>query len=490
MAYLGRIGEPGFLSEKTRLEHFGRWPRTVVHPTFSRWCSGLTWLVFHRGFGMDELVALRLHNAFAFALIACGIAVFVLPRYGLTTALVALGLTWGDVRLFGHAHSGQTDLVLSCVWLWAVLLAARGVRDQSPWRVAAAALVAGAALSTKMTGLLLVAVLAAWPVWVHGWRGLRLTAVLVLIPPLVFYVLNPQCWSSPIGWTAQWITQFRARDKEILIPSLFFGTRYLFRAPWYAPTVHGLITVPPAILLLAGTAAVKAVRVLWGARTGRLESLRAPGVLCAVAGAVPLVVVSLPGVPNHDLERLFLPTQPLLLIGAACGFHVLLRSSFLKRLFSRWPDAPSALPGAALASLLLVPTMVSAIRFHPYELTYFNILVGGPRGAKALGFDVAYFKQEINQQVLDAVNRLVPPAGELWSNFASLDLEMHQQGGRLRKDIQLAPGFPAPYVLVHARRSWMYPFEVEMLDNPQQAMWTLEKNGVTLVALYRVRTLP
>jgi len=499
VAWLGQLGEPGAFSEQTLAEHFAWAPESVIHPTFSRWLSGASWALFHGGFGMDEIVALRLHNALAFALLALGIVLFALRRWGPLPALVALLLTWTDVRLFGHAHSGQTDMVLSCTWLWAVLLALDGIHGGSRRALIGAALVAGAALSTKMTGLLLVGLLAAWPLWVHGRRGLRMSALLLLIPPVVFCVLNPQCWHHPVTWTAGWFADMAAREQQTFIPTIFFGEKFVFRAPWYAATVHGLITTPPALLLLAALAGAASLRELLRAKGRRLSVLREPWVLATLAGALPLVACSLPGVPNHDLERLFLPLHPLLILAAAGGFA--LAAGWLARRTSRRatpttapatvpPTAPLAappwLPGAILATLLLAPTTVAAIRAHPFELTYFNAFIGGTRGAQAAGFDVAYLKLEFNQEVLDAVNRLVEPGGEVFSNYLQLDLRFQQQAGRLRKDIVISPRFPVRYVLVHARRSWMLPVEEQLMAQTDRAIWTLEHDGVVLIALFRL----
>jgi len=486
VAWLGVISKPGAFSEKTIQEGFAWRPEFVIHPTFSRWCSGLAWLVGHHWLGLDEIVALRLHNAVAFALIAWGIVGYMLPRYGTIPAVVGLVLVWADVRLFGHAHTAQTDLVLACTWLWAVLFAVRAIHDGSRGALIASALIAGFALATKMTGILLVAVLAGWPLWVHGRRGLWMTAAFVLVPPLVFYALNPQSWHHPLVWTLNWLDQFAAREAETIIPSLVFGQKYVFRAPWYTAALHGLITIPPAILLLAAIAATDTVRWFWQADRDQLwHKLRSPWMLLTAAGAAPLVACSLPGAPNHDLERLFLPTQPLLILAAAYGFWIIAQSRWLARAFSRWPRCPAWLPGAVLAAVILLPAVAAAVRAHPYELTYFNMLVGGPRGADRLGFDVAYLKQEFNAEALDALNEHLPEGAALWSNFLYLDLVLHQHAGRLRKDIRLVPNFAdADYVLIHGRRSWMQPPERQLFDQPQRAVWRLEPHGVVLIALF------
>jgi hypothetical protein len=304
----------------------------------------------------------------------------------------------------------------------------------------------------------------------------------------VFFVLNPQSWHHPISWTVNWVSQFRAREQTTHIPSLFFGTKYDFRAPWFAPIVFLWITTPPAILLLAGVTACDAARRLWNGGWANLwPELRSPWVLMTAAGGSTLVACCLPGVPNHDQERLFLPVQPFLVIGAAYGFYLLSQSAWLSRWSSRWIACPTWLPATALAALLIVPSLAVAAHFHPYELTYFNVLVGGPHGAEKLGFDPAYLKLEVNQEVLDAINSHVDKDALVWSNFMYYDLLLQQKKGRIRPDIQLVNQVAPNYVIVYARNAWMAGLEKDMMQHPETAVWKLEHDGVVIVALFKVQ---
>ena len=57
IAWLAVIGKPHAFSDETINDGFGWQPEFVIHPTFSRWCSGLAWLVGHRWLGLDEIVS-------------------------------------------------------------------------------------------------------------------------------------------------------------------------------------------------------------------------------------------------------------------------------------------------------------------------------------------------------------------------------------------------------------------------------------------------
>ena len=152
VAWLSTLGAPGSFSAQTLDAHFAWQPQVVVHPTFSRLLSGASWRLFHGAFGLDAITAYRLHNALAYALVALGIAWFCARSWGPACGVVCVLIFWSNARFFGHAHTAMTDVVLSCLWLWAPLLLLRGVIEERRGSVLVAALLSGFALATKLTG--------------------------------------------------------------------------------------------------------------------------------------------------------------------------------------------------------------------------------------------------------------------------------------------------------------------------------------------------
>jgi len=486
VAWIENLGAPGSLSRETLRAHFAWRPDVVVHPTFSRWLSGASWRFFHGEFGVDEIAAYRLHNALAYAFLALGIVWFCANRWGLAVATASLAMFWSDARLFGHAHTAMTDLVLSCSWLWAVLLLIRGIEDRRRGAVLAAALLSGLALSTKLTGLVLCALLAVWPLLARGRSGWRSALLLVALPPLVFFSLNPQSWHQPFAWWIDFISEFRQREAANFIPTFFLGRRYGHRVPGFVPWVHALVTTPPTILLLAALAAWRgAVSLARASAAQRLGWLRGPWPLLVAAGIAPLAITSLPSVPAHDVERLFLPTRPFLILYAACGFQFMLRAPLLARLSRRLPRGPARVGAGLLLAILFAAPLIEAVRQHPYPLTYFNALTGGMQGAERLGFDVAYLKLEANREVLDALDRELPPGATLYANFLHLDLLHHQRAGRLRSDVRVTRNPRAEFAIIHNRRGWMTLFETRIWSADRAPVWRLRHRGVDLVRIYR-----
>jgi hypothetical protein len=481
IAWLSTLGAPGSFSAATLDAHFAWRPEVVVHPTFSRWLSGASWRLFHGGLDMDALAAYRLHNALAYALIAVGIAWFCAHRWGSLCAAICVLLFWSHARFFGHAHTAMTDMSLSCLWLWATLLLSRGVLEGRRASLLAAALLSGLALATKLTGLALVGLLAAWPLLARGRRAWRGALLLSCVPFAVFFALNPQTWHEPLGWWLEFLRDFRAREDAQFIPTLFLGERYGHRLPGYAPAFHALVTTPPVVLLLSLIGAARGgLRLARADAAQRVRWLRGPWPLLLTAGLCSLALVSLPSVPAHDLERLFLPLQPFLVIYAGCGVSALFDLLCRARPARLDPRACAFL----LAALLCVPPLLEAARQHPYPLTYFNALIGGMRGAERRGLDVAYLKLEANRSLLHALERRLPHGASLYANFLYVDLLHHQRAGRLRADVRVIRDPSADFAILYNRRGWMTLFEARLWDAVRPPLWRLTHRGVDLLRLY------
>ena len=61
-----------------------------------------------------------------------------------------------------------------------------------------------------------------------------------------------------------------------------------------------------------------------------------------------------------------------------------------------------------LAALVLGPAAVDLVHIHPFELSYYNELIGGPRGAWHRGFELTYWFDAFNDQTLAELNQQAP----------------------------------------------------------------------------------
>jgi hypothetical protein len=92
--------------------------------------------------------------------------------------------------------------------------------------------------------------------------------------------------------------------------------------------------------------------------------------------------------------------------------------------------------------LLLVTGIFSTLKSHPYSLSYFNIFIGGIRGAYEKGMETTYWGEAVNNRVLQTLNELPPSARIKTLALHDEVFNILQDWGKLRKDLQINDGDP------------------------------------------------
>jgi hypothetical protein len=230
------------------------------------------------------------------------------------------------------------------------------------------------------------------------------------------------------------------------------------------------ITTPPIVLILAAAGVALAMR--GDGPDDRVD----PGrmlVLCAAAAIVP---VAMPGVPKYAGVKLFLPLFPFLAV---------LAGSSVEWVASRW--SPRLTPVVLTAALL--PGAVSLARIHPYELSYYNILIGGLPGAVRAGFERQYYDL-VYVEMVEWFNRTLPEGTRI--TFLPNNIEYGRNGrwwfadGRIRSDLRFVDVNDADVlVLTHERRWPQYP-ELAARYASRPVLWQLQVEGVPLLTVYRL----
>ena len=94
---------------------------------------------------------------------------------------------------------------------------------------------------------------------------------------------------------------------------------------------------------------------------------------------------------------------------------------------------------------MLGSAAMAVYRVHPYELSYYNALIGGPRGAWSRGFDLSYWYDAFNSPVLADVNDRLPHAAQvdfLNDKSVLVTFQELQSLGAVRSDILLVARRP------------------------------------------------
>jgi hypothetical protein len=271
------------------------------------------------------------------------------------------------------------------------------------------------------------------PVWGVERPALETWAAILAFAPIVGWLGNPLWWRETLPRLAHYLMLNTARRGALPdIPILYFGNTYLYTLPWHNAWVLLAITVP-ATILAAGLAGLG--YALWVIRRDRIPAYFAVHFLT-------LPVVRMLGAPAHDGVRLFLPTFFFLAafagwgtvwlgsgLGAAAGRRVTL---------GRW----------LVATLVLLPAAWQLIRIHPYELSYYNELIGGPRGARRAGFELSYWFDAFNDRTIDEIDERLPQGATvdfLNPNTTPETFADLQALGQLRSDIVLGVRDPTMF---------------------------------------------
>ncbi len=283
-------------------------------------------------------------------------------------------------RLFAHAHFATLDAPLTAAWLMAWAAFAPACRDVR-WAPLFGVLL-GLTLAAKSTGWLAPLPFIAWATLYRDPRALRALAIGVPVALAVFIALNPPLWSEPVAGLRTFFTLNldRAAHSALNISTQFFGRMYNLDhpLPWYNTLVWTAITVSPLLLILGCIGIVATVRRWRGDPAGMLLVLQ---------WATLIIVRAFPGTPPHDAERLLLPSFAYFaaLVGVGIG-----RALYRDSLLSEEKIVPQGWARVAMAIALTAAT-VDSVGYFPHGLSFYSRLIGGLRGATALGMEPTYY---------------------------------------------------------------------------------------------------
>jgi len=410
-------GEPGSVITPDRVFEQWRWYiDRIPHPPLSRELSGLSWVLL-RHF-MDPLAAYRGAVILTFASLAAGVGAYTAWRSKSLAAGLAAGLAVPAMPvLFAHGHLAHTDLFLAAFWFASVACLDVAVKEGGTGWFFGSGVFLGAAAATKFSGLLLLPVLAVWLV-VHR-SGVAAFIVLCLAGALVFFVVNPVLWVDPAQGLRDYLHAGldRAGSDATRITTAYLGEVYSFRPPWHYPYVWTAIVIPPSILLAA-------LIGLFAPRSGPLRGL------ALLNMAVLYGALSLPSAPMHDGVRLFLPLFPFYCVLAGTG-AVAIGEWITRALRSRYPAAENRRDLIVALSILacIGPAALRTAQVHPYQLSYFNALVGGIEGAERRGLEITNLKEVLNRAALEDLAGIIPPDAVIDPGFFIEEICFYQAIG-------------------------------------------------------------
>jgi len=445
---------------------------------------------------LPVLGALRAGTVVLVAGLAASLYLFVASVWGRLEALVSVGALLTMPRVFAHSHLLAMDapvMAASFITLHLLFLTAR---DRS-WRWAGlAGVMWGIALGCKVNAFFVPVIALPW---------LLLCARDALVPalvcgatlgPLTFFATWPWLWHETWPRLLAYL-QFHARHWQIEVT--YFGRKYA-PAPWHYPVVMSVLTMPPATLAaaLAGAGRMIGQRRECAGLSGWRERWqdpawrrRAAGALVAWGLGVNYLFASLPSTPKYTGCRLFLPVFPLIAIAAGVGIGWAARATAAWAA-ARHPQEADRNRRLAMA-LVLLAALTGPLRavagFHPHELSYYNLLIGGLAGAERAGMEVTYW----GETYLDAalwLNQHAPREAAVWIEPPGCEsmMAMYRNLGILRSDIRTTAGpqaLPGSDFAVFQNKVTEFSADAQRMLAERRPLAVIPLEGVPLVYIFR-----
>ncbi len=440
-------------------------------------------------FALSNLFLEKKHHLFAMegtsyrfpAMVLAGLAIGVVYLWGAQarSRIAGLGaavLLAAMPRFFYQSHLACFDIPIVAMWTVTAYAYWRARRDGGwGWPVAAGVLF-GLALDTKHNSWFLPICFVTHAVAMEAWRwiaprlgtvnalasltysrvrlrGLGALGAMATLGPVVFYALWPWIWHDTarrLGDYAGFHLNHEYYNME------FLGANY-----WKAPMprlyawVMTAATVPVVTLalfavglLVAAWPLLVAVRSRsWGEGEPERTRDRSFGVGTEILWLGGLTINYVAwlrmSTPIFGGTKHWMTAYPFLALFAGVGLDAAVKAARLElfRLRARasWMRGAARSPWAVAslaAALAFAAPIWETLRSHPWGLSYYTPLVGGPAGGASLGLNRGFWGYQTGA-VADFLNREAPRNASVYiHDTAWQSWEMLQRDGRIRKDLR------------------------------------------------------
>jgi 4-amino-4-deoxy-L-arabinose transferase-like glycosyltransferase len=423
------------------------WSYNAEHPPLMKMLFGLSWKLFHDTLGWcSHATAYRLPSMVLAGGMVSLATLLAAQTYGRRVGLFAALALATIPRLFHDAHLACFDVPVAALQL-AVVYAFWRALTSVRWCLATGVLF-GLALATKHNAFLIPVILA-----VHALLRAKSATdparppvplaflAMSALGPVTLYALWPYLWHHPLARLGAYL-RFHLHHEHY--PVEYFG-QVLTQPPFPTAFVFVMtaVTVPLSILLLMTMGVLRGVALEAARLTGRplpcdreAEDPRATRLLLLLAGVLPLLPFTLPGVPIFGGVKHWFAAMPALAILAAVEFDRLTRTAL-----ERWsvPRGAARALYAALALLTLLPAVLGIRLVHPYGIAFYNELIGGVRGAADAGM-LRSFWGYASRGNLAYLNAHVEQGGAVYFHRTTRQCyEAYRRDGLLRPDIRYSP---------------------------------------------------
>lgn len=404
----------GALDPRTMQEIFNDPAYFPDYPPLGRLPLALSNAIFSRTTGLGNhpfylITYARVGSAVTFGLLVA-LLVWLTGRHASPIAGLVAGVSLMlTPRVFGHAHLASVETTMNLMYALTVLSCVHLLSNKETLRLRDGflpGLFLGLALLTKIQAIFLPPVIVIWILWHWRFKGVLPLLVLAITSAVVFLAGWPWLWADPVTRFWQYFAQ--TTDRAVLY-CFYLGKRYADHdVPWHYPFVMFLITTPLPFLLLGGWGmslsrkpSDEKRRSTRNSSTPPTKNYLTPRQNHLLLGAfwLPLIVFAIPGVPVYDGERLFLIVWPIfsIWIGVAAAHGI-------RRIDERLNVVVRNL---ACGAVFAIP-LISMVLIHPCYLSFYDVQVGGLRGAATLGMEKDYWGGAVTAEFLESACSQLP----------------------------------------------------------------------------------
>lgn len=467
---------------------------------FGNFLSAIGCRVFFAGLRIvaDPFTAHYIPNFLMITAVLAIVYFFIKRRWGVLCALISLSAIIFQPRFFAGSHINTKDIPYACLMTFTLFSARKAVLTRSGGWMFFSAVLFGLSTATKLNSPLILAIILLWVLFSYrdiqaGYfdkieysKKIFFTGAIISIPFvafLSFLAVWPYMWLNTFSNISKYLGHYLSLAGKGP-PCIQWNTLFLF------------ISVQPPIMLVFGF-----VGIIVCLRNILLSRHREEMVFLMLWFVLPVGRMLLPRMYNFDGVRHFIeyaiPWGIINGIGVNAVLNVIVE--FAK---NRWGKIfgytiEVVLPGFFIAWLCCL-----VYYYHPYEIAYFNFLVGGLKGAQEKWDDagdywgssyrngVKWFNEnaEIGALILTPISGYIILANkEQW----------------LRKDLRLAilefqdtssaeevvryfngKGFSSIYAIYITRKGWYNRF-VNDVERKWKQVHTIEVDGYPILKIMK-----
>ena len=445
---------------KTTIENFWRFE---PHPPLIKYVMSGGLLLLHKFIGI--LYASRIPMCLLFSLLITSVYFFSLKYYNIHAAIFSSLSLFLMPRVFAHGHFAAYDIPIALVWFivtWTFIKGTSSIK----WSICVG-LISGLALLTKENAVFLIIPLLLWGQIYKRKFYARNIYFILLLSPIVFIALWPRLWHDPFSNLIKFYL-YHVRHNPVNV--FYLGKTYGAQpAPWHYPFILLATTVPSATLLLS----------IYGIHAYIRKHLKDK-----ISGMVVinilflLILMSLPIAQKYDGIRLFMPVFPFLAVLAGVGFSELHKRVSIVKKYKFLPN---------MLYLLLLPALITLIRIHPYQTSYYNMFIGGIRGAHKRGMETTYWGDCLTIETLKFLNDNTPRNGRIvFYPIGSFVPGFYKETGFLRKDIKITDINDENFdYLILLSRQGMFNDKLWKIYKQVQPIHEVSYQGVPLLNIYK-----